>query len=741
MTEHSRPTTAVSLPRLTEAPSVKSDRPPPVHDDGPEPVKVLIEYCQRCYRHPWCVNHSEERYFSQFMDIAGRVSRAFPGVVDEIVAVKDPRIGALEVTVVHGDHQQVVFSKLESDRWPNVPKVLERIRRVSQRMVDPGPKSSLLIENEFLTPRHRIIEVALAAEAPVPFALGLEITDRPPFLVTVVQEGKYGAECGVVRGDVLHCINGQACDRMDLEGLLTELRKRPMNLYCRRFDRTKKRPRPVGSALSFARLFGRRPISMRAEKAATAHMQRQRKGMTTIDTIPPRPPPSKKLPKPTYKVKRVERHDEKGPTIGPAVQPPKSAPQQGHRPRPKSSQTPQPQQKPSEQSRSEMLLQNPGRIRPAGRSEGNKKAATKPSTAESESIAEPTKKEEVGKVEKDVVEATTRGEELKEEGPSNVEAPSESKGDGTHQEIADAPPPPEAVQDTPAEGDEPEAAPQDDDEYEDEFESEDEKWDEGPPDAGEVEEPVEGDSSHNPDGSTEARVAEDKPNEMAMVEEEAASPEVADVAPPSPQLSDVAPAEIVSVDGDAEEEPASQLATPVKGEENSPQDEADEAVTSAFESEKMATSCPGDEPTSALPDATPSPQNVITGEDGNEGKVGRIGGAVTDEMHEAMVSNVVDDVVRRASSRLSAAPGTEGSTEAALQEEDAAKAAETPKMTVPVESGEAAAPVPEDPVEAAAPVPEDPVEAAAPVPEDPVEAAAPVPEDPVEAAAPVPEDP
>ncbi|KAF4678848.1 hypothetical protein FOZ60_015973 [Perkinsus olseni] len=295
MAEDSRPATAVSLPRLAKVSSSKHQETPAAaltvgeDDGGPQPVKVLIEYCQRCYRHPWCVNHSEERYFSQFMDIAGRISQAFPEV-DEIVAVKDPRIGALEVTVVHGQHQQVVFSKLQSDRWPNVAKILERIRRVARRMMSPGPRNTLLIENEFLTPRHHTVEVSLAAETPVPFALGLEITDRPPFLVTVAQEGKYGAQCGVARGDVLHCINGKACDRMDLEGLLVELRKRPMSLYCRRFDRTRRRRR-AGGAMSFSRLFGRRPASMRAEKATADHYQRQRKGMTTIDTIPPEASP------------------------------------------------------------------------------------------------------------------------------------------------------------------------------------------------------------------------------------------------------------------------------------------------------------------------------------------------------------------------------------------------------------------------------------------------------------------
>ncbi|KAF4655306.1 hypothetical protein FOL46_008302 [Perkinsus olseni] len=362
MAQDSRPATAVSLPRLAKVSSSSKQEGTAAaaltvseDDDGPQPVKVLIEYCQRCYRHPWCVNHSEERYFSQFMDIAGRISEAFPEV-DEIVAVKDPRIGALEVTVVHGQHQQVVFSKLQSDRWPNVAKILERIRRVARRMMSPDPRNTLLIENEFLTPRHHTVEVSLAAETPVPFALGLEITDRPPFLVTVAQEGKYGAECGVARGDVLHCINGKACDRMDLEGLLVELRKRPMRLYCRRFDRTKRRRR-AGGAMSFTRLFGRRPASMRAEKATTDHYQRQRKGMTTIDTIPPRPPPSRRLPKPAYQVKRTDRSGEMmGPRLGP-VPHPRSAPDQVRNARSKTMEGQRPSGGRRTQPGSEMLLQ------------------------------------------------------------------------------------------------------------------------------------------------------------------------------------------------------------------------------------------------------------------------------------------------------------------------------------------------------------------------------------------------
>ncbi|KAF4688413.1 hypothetical protein FOZ60_002813 [Perkinsus olseni] len=336
MAEDSSPATVVSLPRLAKVNSSRQEGTAAAavtvseDDDGPQPVKVLIEYCQRCYRHPWCVNHSEERYFSQFMDIAGRISQAFPEV-DEIVAVKDPRIGALEVTV-------------------------------ASRSKDDEPRPSQ--QDEFLTPRHHTVEVSLAAETPVPFALGLEITDRPPFLVTVAQEGKYGAQCGVARGDVLHCINGKACDRMDLEGLLVELRKRPMSLYCRRFDRTKRRRR-AGGAMSFSRLFGRRPASMRAEKATADHYQRQRKGMTTIDTIPPRPPPSRRLPKPAYQVKRTDRSGEMlGPRMGP-VQHPRSAPHQVRNARSKSMEGRRPPGGRRTQPGSEMLLQG-GRSGPSG---------------------------------------------------------------------------------------------------------------------------------------------------------------------------------------------------------------------------------------------------------------------------------------------------------------------------------------------------------------------------------------
>ncbi|EEQ99823.1 conserved hypothetical protein [Perkinsus marinus ATCC 50983] len=312
MAESPRPVSAVSLPRLVSASKHKAIPAPGVCKGT---VKVLIEYCQRCYRHPWCAHHNEERYFTQFMDIAGRISQAFPEV-GEIVAVKDPRVGALEVTVVHGPHQQVVFSKLQSDRWPNISKVLERIRRVVRRMVTSDAKDNMLIENEFLTPRHQTVGVNLSAEVPVPFVLGLEITDRAPFLVTVAQEGKYGAQCGVVRGDVLHCINGKACDRMDLDELLIELRKRPMSLYCRRFDHTRKARRPPGGPITFNRLFRGRPVSGRAEKAAAIHYQRQRMGMTTIDTIPSRPSPARPLAKSIRPLRHLNRAEEvHGPTI------------------------------------------------------------------------------------------------------------------------------------------------------------------------------------------------------------------------------------------------------------------------------------------------------------------------------------------------------------------------------------------------------------------------------------------
>ncbi|EER14599.1 conserved hypothetical protein, partial [Perkinsus marinus ATCC 50983] len=193
-------------------------------------------------------------------------------------------------------------------------------------MVTSDAKDNMLIENEFLTPRHQTVGVNLSAEVPVPFVLGLEITDRAPFLVTVAQEGKYGAQCGVVRGDVLHCINGKACDRMDLDELLIELRQRPMSLYCRRFDHTRKARRPPGGPITFNRLFRGRPVSGRAEKAAAIHYQRQRMGMTTIDTIPSRPSATRPLAKSIRPLRHLNRAEEvHGPTIDPGHYPQSSS--------------------------------------------------------------------------------------------------------------------------------------------------------------------------------------------------------------------------------------------------------------------------------------------------------------------------------------------------------------------------------------------------------------------------------
>ncbi|KAF4698111.1 hypothetical protein FOZ62_023440 [Perkinsus olseni] len=104
---------------------------------------------------------------------------------------------------------------------------------------------------------------------------------------------------------------------------------------------------------------------MRAEKATADHYQRQRKGMTTIDTIPPRPPPSRRLPKPAYRVKRTDRSGEMmGPRIGP-VQHPMSAPDQVRNARSKSMEGRRPSGGRRTQPGSEMLLQG-GRGRPSG---------------------------------------------------------------------------------------------------------------------------------------------------------------------------------------------------------------------------------------------------------------------------------------------------------------------------------------------------------------------------------------
>ncbi|EER12965.1 hypothetical protein Pmar_PMAR021462 [Perkinsus marinus ATCC 50983] len=107
MVKSPRPDSAVSLPRLVPSADKHKETSAVVSLGEYEgTMKVLIEYCQRCYRHPWYVHHNEEKYFTQFMDIAGRISQAFPEV-GEIVDVKDPRIGALEITVVNGTHQQM----------------------------------------------------------------------------------------------------------------------------------------------------------------------------------------------------------------------------------------------------------------------------------------------------------------------------------------------------------------------------------------------------------------------------------------------------------------------------------------------------------------------------------------------------------------------------------------------------------------------------------------------------------
>ncbi|CAG9323028.1 unnamed protein product [Blepharisma stoltei] len=107
--------------------------------------EVIIEHCKDCKTHNWCTNHDEEKYVSLCEKLKEEIESLCPEVLvlinQETPMVREvlygasvysspksifPRLGAFEV-YFRGD---IVVSKLQSARWPNVRMVAQKIRRI-----------------------------------------------------------------------------------------------------------------------------------------------------------------------------------------------------------------------------------------------------------------------------------------------------------------------------------------------------------------------------------------------------------------------------------------------------------------------------------------------------------------------------------------------------------------------------------------------------------------------------------
>lgn len=110
--------------------------------------KVFIEHCVGCKTHQWCTNHDEDKYIQYFTMCKNVITRTCSrvtvsqnevplGFQDKFVADPNishfgryhfPRIGAFEVYF----RGKLIFSKIESMKWPHPGKVAEKIKEIQE---------------------------------------------------------------------------------------------------------------------------------------------------------------------------------------------------------------------------------------------------------------------------------------------------------------------------------------------------------------------------------------------------------------------------------------------------------------------------------------------------------------------------------------------------------------------------------------------------------------------------------
>ena len=108
--------------------------------------KVYIEHCISCKSHTWCTNHDEEKYKDYFNRCQASILRicynvtvvenVIPeGFTGQFITFPNtskpgkfhfPRIGSFEVYF----RGTVIFSKIESMKWPHASKVAEKIKEI-----------------------------------------------------------------------------------------------------------------------------------------------------------------------------------------------------------------------------------------------------------------------------------------------------------------------------------------------------------------------------------------------------------------------------------------------------------------------------------------------------------------------------------------------------------------------------------------------------------------------------------
>ena len=124
-----------------------------------EKERVYIEFCVNCNSHQYCTKHDESKYKSYYDACFSKIMLTCPEVQvvpNQIpVAFRKnfttsegkpkpwagkmtfPRMGAFEVFY----KDKLIFSKLESGKWPQAAKVAERIREILDQPKQEPPKS------------------------------------------------------------------------------------------------------------------------------------------------------------------------------------------------------------------------------------------------------------------------------------------------------------------------------------------------------------------------------------------------------------------------------------------------------------------------------------------------------------------------------------------------------------------------------------------------------------------------
>eukprot|EP00899_Mesostigma_viride_P023197 jgi/Mesvir1/4061/Mv10506-RA.1 len=102
-------------------------KPPPK-----DPIKIMLEHCVDCPSHKWCTRHKVEKYADMASLVENTIYTTFPGSEVEINSVEwlrretkttKPRVGSFEIHVTKGYVKRKIFSKLETNKWPNVDKL------------------------------------------------------------------------------------------------------------------------------------------------------------------------------------------------------------------------------------------------------------------------------------------------------------------------------------------------------------------------------------------------------------------------------------------------------------------------------------------------------------------------------------------------------------------------------------------------------------------------------------------